>query len=270
MIRQLQANKYIERLFIKPHPSADLNEISIELSIPIETRIPEYAHVAIVGNSSVSLELALNKILVLQDFKLDTIMYDYYGFARDGLTSEIHYEQIAGRFWSERKVDKQFIDAVTTRLLDESGIGEHSELKHFFKTIAIGIGGGLIRGEPIEEVINKYLRFYPQTFFSLMKGAGLNNTKDFSLLKALDTLFNERRLDIGACYEYIEASQCRSVVDFWFLAKQVEWSGVPFTSESAYNSFSDMPVIKRHFRGWSQNSSIYWSVPRTLPHYLSF
>src|SRR5690606_14340579 len=153
----LQVNRDVTNVFLKPHPSLDMGALAESLGVKLCAMVPEEPHVAIVGNSSVAQGLATAGHLVFQDFKLDPVVRDYYGFVNDGLTCELGVQDIGERFWQGRGSCELLKAALAQYLNDEaSGLDEAGEL-HFFKKVAIDLGGGLRSSMTSVEELDNFL-----------------------------------------------------------------------------------------------------------------
>lgn len=98
-ISTLLSNKRVTTVGIKPHPRADLELLKGLGGVSIYSDIPEFDHVAIVPNSSVSVELFEKGIPVFQYFELDDVEPDYYGFVRDGIARQVSLGDLVDAFW---------------------------------------------------------------------------------------------------------------------------------------------------------------------------
>jgi len=90
LIELLATKQYINSIYVKPHPRyTDIDKISkhAELIDSYDSFGGDF--VAIVGNSSIAMELSLKGIRVFQNFETDSIGNDYYGFVKNKLTQEI-------------------------------------------------------------------------------------------------------------------------------------------------------------------------------------
>lgn len=228
LISALKNNPSIGRIFLKPHPSTDIVELANSAGIEVRAKVPEQPHIAIVGNSSVALELAVAGNLVFQDFALDTIAKDYYGFARDGLTGEVDLERAAQWFWHGRGTDASVVNAVKDRLDEAEHCLGAKEEEQFLKKMTVDLGGGWQPKMTSAEELQLNLQMFPRSFFSLARSeteARYTELGDLSMIGQLDALFNERKIKLNALYQHVDPARCRSVVDFWFISKLVEWSG---------------------------------------------
>lgn len=99
MLRSLEQQPNINTVYVQPHPrSEDLSSIVAEHRVIHSYKELVNEFFAITGNSSIAIELSLEKIPTFQCFELDDIEDDYYGFVKDGVTRELLIDDIvAGR-----------------------------------------------------------------------------------------------------------------------------------------------------------------------------
>src|SRR5690606_18245317 len=79
VINALQANRLVSNVYIKPHPNSArpiADQVQTE-SVIITSEAPKEPHVAIVGNSSVAIEVLHTGIPVYQNFSFDPVVDDY-------------------------------------------------------------------------------------------------------------------------------------------------------------------------------------------------
>ena len=100
LIERLAANIGIDCLSVKPHPNTkvSIEEVRVD-SVKIIDTIPETPHVAVCGNSAVSIELLAAGCIVFQDSCLDGLTRDYYGLVGDGVIPELPGQHLDGPFW---------------------------------------------------------------------------------------------------------------------------------------------------------------------------
>lgn len=113
LIKTLQKNILITKIYIKPHPNS-LTPIDADITkktVVITTEPPSEPHVAIVGNSSVAIEILHTGTPVYQNFSFDPVAKDYYGFVRDGITMMVSTQELLTRFWTPYKLTPKWIEA---------------------------------------------------------------------------------------------------------------------------------------------------------------
>lgn len=125
LVAVLGSNPLVKKIVIKEHPGAagaGLSSLQSFKNVEFSRSIPAEEHVAIVGNSSVVLELLHRGIPVYQNFSLDPVAPDYYGFVRSGITQEITTTDAAGDFWIPYELNEDWLNAY--RLLDPTAAAD--------------------------------------------------------------------------------------------------------------------------------------------------
>jgi len=114
LVAALSKNALVSRIILKEHPGsagAGLSSLASFEKLEFSKSIPLFDHLAIVGNSSVALELLHRGIPVYHDFSLDPVGRDYYGLVRSGITREIVTSEAARAFWIPYTIDDDWLDA---------------------------------------------------------------------------------------------------------------------------------------------------------------
>lgn len=106
-------NPFVSDVKIKPHPNSSYNK-NIDRLLNTYKEIVIYdeflePHVAIVGNSSVCIQLRSSGIRVYQGFFLDEVSRDYYGFVKDGFCDEVSLNDLSSEFWESWDIEKKNI-----------------------------------------------------------------------------------------------------------------------------------------------------------------
>ncbi|EHK54132.1 hypothetical protein [Allomesorhizobium alhagi] len=111
LLIELRSNSGVEKIIIKEHPGAakQLRNQFEGVGVEFTCAIPEDDHIAIVGNSSVAIELLHRGIPVYQNFDFDPVCPDYYGFVRGGLTFEVDLTQLSSAFWRPYHADARWL-----------------------------------------------------------------------------------------------------------------------------------------------------------------
>ena len=103
-IGYLISNPAIEHVYIKPHPnescSKNIQSFLNEFSNLVIDEQPKSPHIAVVGNSSVCIDISSKGIFCYQCFSFDGFPRDYYGFVDGGLCREVKLCDLSGVFWS--------------------------------------------------------------------------------------------------------------------------------------------------------------------------
>lgn len=116
LVTFLKNDSYIEDIYIKFHPSISSEYKSFILGIlDIKSceKIPSFDHIAIVGNSSVLLELISEGIPSLNCFELDSVEKDYYGFVNSGISTQIEIGEFIQDSVRLLSYDNDFVNTVT-------------------------------------------------------------------------------------------------------------------------------------------------------------
>ncbi|EKF17394.1 hypothetical protein [Nitratireductor pacificus] len=138
----LHANPAIERILIKQHPGARRplkDQIDTAYTTLIDT-IPDWDHVALVGNSSVAMELLHRGIPVYQNFDFDPVDRDYYGFVKDGVTIEVDRRMLAEAFWRPYELSETWLERYAR--WDPTADETHGEEKAKFIQAMRSLAGG--------------------------------------------------------------------------------------------------------------------------------
>lgn len=102
LLRRLSCNPSVVSVGVKVHPNSRDEIPNLELlGISLCSGVPDVPHVAICGNSSVVAELLARGCLVFQDFGLDRVTRDYYGFVRGGVAEDFGRFDAGTEFWAD-------------------------------------------------------------------------------------------------------------------------------------------------------------------------
>jgi hypothetical protein len=127
VLSALRRNPHVARVSVKPHPGSVVSMEKLldpNLAVGIEGGIPTHDHVAIVGNSSVSVELLAQGVPVYQCFALDAVAPDYYGLVARGLTAAVAPEALSGRFWAPYRIDDRW-RAAFSEIVPDGEVAAH-------------------------------------------------------------------------------------------------------------------------------------------------
>lgn len=113
VIGNLVSNPDVGTIVIKEHPGAagGLNELAIAGKVHVTKSTPDGEHIAIVGNSSVAVELLHNGVPVYQIFDFDPVKPDYYGLVATGVTKEITIDSCREAFWTPYETSGRWLEA---------------------------------------------------------------------------------------------------------------------------------------------------------------
>lgn len=108
LVDKLLGNPLVDVVAVKEHPNAfpRLANFVQDDRLRFLEHIPAAPHAAVVGNSSIAVELISQGIPVYQNFDFDPVDRDYYGFVREGLVPEVTFERLASRFWEPYVLDE--------------------------------------------------------------------------------------------------------------------------------------------------------------------
>ncbi|WP_414471767.1 hypothetical protein [Microvirga sp. M2] len=113
-IDSLGRNPAVADYFVKPHPnSATVFTDEDARHFRVRSAAPDEDHVAIVGNSSVVVDLLGRGHPVYQLFELDRIEPDYYGFVKLGLVPAIAPAALAQKFWDDGFYRQEWLQRVS-------------------------------------------------------------------------------------------------------------------------------------------------------------
>jgi hypothetical protein len=103
---KLQSNSHVASVVVKAHPNQGLVEWPD--GVEVVNELVRRPHIAIVGNSSVAIELLQRGVPVFQNFTFDPIEADYYGFVRAGIVPSISLDELSERFWRGARFDSDW------------------------------------------------------------------------------------------------------------------------------------------------------------------
>lgn len=218
LINVLNGNVYCDEIKIKFHPQHVVEEDFTNFAVP---NIIEKPHVAIVGNSSVALELALRGNLVVLIDEIDSIAFDYYGFCNEGLIKTIDYSCLAKqRFWKLNENINKYQLAVRKRLQKKGGDDSNILYKIYVEFL---LPSQYFIQSKDRLLVN--ISIYPNSFFYFERNIELSNEDAFIRIKDYERLFLDRIIPINDLYKYVSFERCASPDDFWILTKRIEWAG---------------------------------------------
>jgi len=148
-----------DELFLKPHPRSVFPDDSVGL--PIRRNGLDAPHLAIVGNSSIALELAASGNLVLQDFQLDSYVPDYYRFVADGLVAEFDDDLLQEAAMREMLARHEPSEALIAHLREQAGFAGDARLPYALRRIAIELGCGPDPLRPLQAQRQAFVELFP-------------------------------------------------------------------------------------------------------------
>ncbi|SDT97371.1 hypothetical protein SAMN05428979_0835 [Stappia sp. ES.058] len=108
--QKLRANPLVSAVYIKPHPNQE--PVDWPEGIEIRKAFAE-PHLALVGNSSVVIELLHRGIPVMQNFSFDPVEDDYYSFCKMGIVKEAQLAALDQPFWQCISFDDEWNEIYT-------------------------------------------------------------------------------------------------------------------------------------------------------------
>lgn len=136
VVDSLKRNPAVRDYFVKPHPnSATKFSREEEKYFQIRTTVPDDGHIAIVGNSSVVIDLLSRGVPVYQLFALDKVVPDYYGFVKTGLAPAIEYSDLEKEFWARNFYDEEWLERAARfdPSVEDDQVQARRELAHFLQ-----------------------------------------------------------------------------------------------------------------------------------------
>lgn len=258
LLGALQGNKRIKEIRLKPHPgtSPDLMRLVAQSHGDILTdKKPDGFHVAIVGNSSVVTELLREGNCVWQDFGLDDITADYYGYVARGLVLPITSEEVSGPFWSRAKVSDQWlerfadIDPSATEYSSSAAALDEIRLVDDLSDVLLDQhSAAAIRRR---NAIRRLLLHFPRTYLAGLAEGIAHGCSGASALKEAQRLFDERAPRLISMLNRMTPGAATTDLALWLMFKRMEWTGHrPSPEEQAkldrnvYDLVGDPPSIE--------------------------
>lgn len=137
-IDSLRGNPRVREYFVKPHPNSATVFSKEDLAyFHVRTSVPNEEHVAIVGNSSIVIDLLSKGVPVFQLFDLDKIERDYYGFAKTGLAPAIDFNGLRSAFWVSDFYNERWLEkaAQFDPSLEKNQVLARAELAQFVQSL---------------------------------------------------------------------------------------------------------------------------------------
>ena len=104
IILTLKDNPKVDKIFIKHHPRFNDESLVDKNAIPLKdtNNIGEGRIIFVSGNTTAALDFALKGEETYQNFEMDKIPDDYYGFVSKGISKQVSIEELSSVFWSSR------------------------------------------------------------------------------------------------------------------------------------------------------------------------
>ncbi|HQV11204.1 MAG TPA: hypothetical protein PKW52_07680 [Nitrospira sp.] len=230
--RTLSANPDVGKVLFKLHPGTGVDQRAALSNLGdcfIDSR-PDEFHIGIVGNSSVVSELLSAGIPVWQDFQLDAVPRDYYGFVSRGLVPEFQAPLASSRFWQNYVIDDGWFEAFSK--IDPSARTQ-SRILSYFDEVDFGedafraiVGDGSDWSDlRLRNTFRRYLLYYTVAFLNLLSKDNELGFDDHYCLSEAETAFADRDPRLVAILDGVDFEQCGSALAAWLLLKKVEWTG---------------------------------------------
>lgn len=233
-VSRLNQNPNVRSVFVKPHPSMPRDTVLAELpGINIQRESVREPHVCVVANSSVVVELLHSGNIVFQNYDMDSVPADYYGFSEKGIAPEIDQERLASDFWSSFQPDGPWLEAY--RRYDPWAVDDYQEserelvsrLQDLFPAAPIkpqahseGFCRDLVNRAPytVIDYVNSRDRFAPKQWH--------NDTANLGFISAIKEIFNDR---VTNSYESFgttrRVAEVNSELVYWTKCRDIELTG---------------------------------------------
>lgn len=231
LYESLDANPYVSRTAVKLHPSVKNEDLYLQKGMQVERLTPTQAHLAVCGNSSVAIELLASGSLVYQCFDLDQIAPDYYGFVQQGLVQSVTSAEISLATWRPGNNTPAAVPPVLDDYLPNprsaEGITEYLRTKRILleSTSTGPIEVELERRMRNEENLLRDVYCRPLALIELSRSSDLPYGDDWWVIGVLDSAFHRRDVHLPSAYDRVSVDSADSVLEFWLVAKAIEWTG---------------------------------------------
>ncbi|RUO71790.1 hypothetical protein [Idiomarina ramblicola] len=259
LVRALKASTHIEHVSIKPHPSFwKVHDSNIFQNVALLSDHVDTPHIAVCGNSSVVLELLEKGNVVVQDFSLDDIKLDYYGFVRNGLVKEVNVKAICqGNV--EALIAENSIEALSEYLphlnnkrnkLDKCNFTDFiSKLNTVYFN---NESRARIRTSPVF-----YISVVPLSFSRIINKRTDSWLNELPQITILNVAFDNRNVDLLEFFPLIDFNGTKTALKFWMQSKRIEWNGYrPDNSDlKAMIGFALENACERRLKGWLETKA---------------
>ncbi len=233
LVEALKKNDGIASVFVQPHPSISVPEKQnlAESGLCLIDRVGENKTIAIVGNSSVVTELLFRGIPVFQDFKLDDVGVDYYGYVSNKLAFEFSFEMADTVFWKNAVYDEAWLNRYSDIEPSVGTIRNNalaSTKEEFLYRVLMCVG--LV---DYDEWMNtrKWCTFKNYMFFLTKTYLDYDGKNQRQVMGAADVLrfceaaFSRRLPEMINIISKADFQECNTVLKIWLYLKRVEWTG---------------------------------------------
>jgi hypothetical protein len=257
----LSKNEHVSNVLIKLHPGIKDTLPYQDLGFAVTQEAPPRGFVAVCGNSSVVLELIAEGNLVFQCFELDNITSDYYGFVENGLVREIRLADAEDAFWlddlnesaEELNALSDYFPNMVSRINDLEAIRERRFFLEAFSPM--GPERSFSRELYREEVLLRDLVCFTSSTLEATRRNGNLHGDDLWVIRCLDRAFQRRDTHLNKVYPRLDLNRVDSVIEFWSVAKAIEWSGrrSTLTDRQALQKFVQGYSGTKRARAWLEN-----------------
>lgn len=167
LVSALERNSWVSDVSVKLHPNfrGDITQ-GDTVPVSITKEIPDGAHVAVTGSSSIATELLSKGNIVFQDPLLDQLLSDPYGFKGLGLVSELAPGMSERPFWRNTSplgtASFQALCRYSPTLLDRDNVVDAIWANYGFTDFMSGVAGHKNLKGPTLEASRFYLGFVEQ------------------------------------------------------------------------------------------------------------
>lgn len=255
LVSFLKEEDYIRDIYIKFHPSINLDYeefILKKLEIKLCKAIPNFDHIAIVGNSSVLLELVSKGIPSFNCFKLDSIEKDYYGFVNSGVSNEINVGDSVRKSVEYLSYDDSFVKAVIEY---NPSFVERYEKIYYYDSKKISLYINMLLTNDYEKY--KYLFLENQIekilFCYIEELRLISNTEliksGFSIetvILFLESKFKSRDQKLVNVFNEVLLGKTNNLLYVWLQMYKIEWTGFKPSLQHIEGLFSSIFNLEKH------------------------
>lgn len=158
LIKKLNKCSNVGSVYLQPHPrTKSLNEVEGDFEFINSYKNQHKRFFALVGNSSIALELSLAGVTTFQCFDLDDIGNDYYGFVSDGICQEISKEDISPIFsFPNFSPDKSVLSKYCPIIAGENDSDKLLLCKYVGRALRNSIRNDTLGQDVIDALADKY------------------------------------------------------------------------------------------------------------------
>ncbi|UZG48297.1 hypothetical protein ONS87_01390 [Caldimonas thermodepolymerans] len=232
LVSALRRNPLVERVRIKPHPGTPselLQALAQQHGDILIDEKPTDFHIAIVGNSSIVTELLREGHCVWQDFGLDEITPDYYGYAARGLVQTIQAKDVSQPFWASAELKDDWLErfseldpSVSAFASDVSDLDELRLIDDLSQVLLDRRSATSVR---MRTWFRRLLLYFPLTFLQDAEDQDPHRNFGIAALQEAQRLFDERVPRFISMLNQVTPSTATNDLGLWLLLKRIEWTG---------------------------------------------